>query len=168
MGYEISASQLTELVKEGFVVFKDFITKNDMEILENSKVERDSFQKCPLTKKILLNRDLGKLIFEIIGKRPIRLVMSKKIFSMDSIFIKNISIEEIYIGVFFSFEDLTATFFLPFVEMEMPCSGFLALYGDSRARYIQKEEDIEKHYLLSKGFASGDKLDSARFPLIFK
>ena len=168
MGYEISASQLTEIAKEGFTVFKDFITEEEASILKNSSPVRDSFQQCSLTKKIVLKRDLGKLLFEIIGKRPIRLVMSKKTAPMESIYLKDISIEEIYIGIFFSFEDFTATFFKKDLEMEMPSSGFLALYGDARARYMQKEEDKDKHYLLNKGFASGDKLDSERFPLIYR
>ena len=168
MGYEISASQLTELKKIGSVVFADFITETESSILNHSSGKRDSFKNCPLTKKILVNRNLGNLLFEIITKRPIRLVFSKKVKQGEFFSITDVSIDEIYLGMFLSYTDKTVLFFTKDYVPEFESDGMVVLYGDARARYIQKDEDSDGSYLLKQGYASGDKLKSSSYPLVYK
>lgn len=168
MGYEISASQVSELTKTGRVQFVDFITDEDVSILIHSQGTRDSFQKCPLSKKILVNRSLGKLLFDILLKRPIRLVMSKKVEAGDRCDLTTISIDEVFIGMFLSFEDKSVVFFNKDFIPEFESAGMIAIYGEARARFIKKDEDPESVYLLKQGYASGDKLDTAKFPFVYK
>ena len=168
MGYEISASQLTEITKTGAVAFSSFLSEKEIQILKHSNGVRDSFLRCPLTKKIFIHRDLGKLLFEIIEKRPIRLVMTKKVSEKESFDLSKISIEEIYIAIYFSFNNTETIFFtkdyIPIFEEE----GIIAIYGDARARYVKKEEDLDNAYLLKNGYSSGDKLIISQYPFIFK
>ena len=168
MGYEISASQLTEITKYGIGTFVDFFTEQEAQILKHGDGKRDSFQRCPLTKKIVTSRDLGKLLFEITNKRPIRLVMTTKVSAGEIFYAKDISIEEIYLCIYYSFEDLTAQFFLSDYEIEFPDNGFVALYGDARARYMQKDFDDNRQFLLNQGYSSGDKLKTESYPFVFK
>ncbi|MCH9622124.1 MAG: hypothetical protein S4CHLAM20_15590 [Chlamydiia bacterium] len=168
MTYEISASLLIEIKKTGKVVFADFITETQIQILSHHADERDSFQICPLTKKILANRALGKLIYEIIEEKPIKLVMSKKVHKGEVFSIKDISIETVYIGVFFPFDGSGTMFFMPDHLPDFETDGLVALYGDARARYMQKEHDPDMGYLITKGYAGGDKLKSSEYPLIYK
>jgi hypothetical protein len=168
MSYEISASQVSELKKTGRVQFVDFITETEVAILKHPKKERDSFQECPLSKKILSNHDLGKLLYELLHKRPIRLVMSKKIKANDRCDLLHISIDEVYLGMFLSFEDKSVLFFTKEFIPHFESEGILAVYGEARARYIKKEEDPESVYLLKQGYASGDKLLTSKFPFVYK
>ena len=168
MGYEISASQFTEIKKTGKVSFASFLSEEKIQILKHSSGVRDSFLRCPLTKKIFINRDLGKLLFEITEKRPIRLVMSRKVNEKESFDLSKISIEKIYIGIYFSFENTETIFFtkdyIPTFEEE----GIVAIYGDVRARYIQKKGDLDTGYFIRNGYSSGDKLNISQYPFIFK
>ena len=167
MSYELSAASLSEMRKTGLVSFADFITENDVQILRHSDGERDSFQKCPLTKKIFIHRSLGKLLFELTEERPIRLVMTKKVAASETLIANDISIEEIYVGMYLSFEDFSVTFFTSELE-EIPAEGIVAYYGSARARYLMKEKDNDSSYLLTKGYASGDKLKDKEYPFVFK
>ncbi len=168
MGYEISASQVSEFTKTGKVQFIDFITENQVSILKHAQGDRDSFQKCPLSKKILVNHDLGKLLFEILLKRPIRLVMSKKVKAGDICDLEKISIDTVYLGMFLAFDDKSVLFFNKEFTPKFECEGIVAIYGEARARYIKKEEDPDNVYLLKQGYASGDKLLATKFPFVYK
>ena len=168
MRYEIQASQLSEIKKTGKVAFVDFINETQRQILAHNAEKRDSFQFCPLTKKILVNRALGDLLYEIIEQRPIKLIYSKKVGKNESFSIANVSIETIYIGIFFPFDDSPVIFFTEKYDTEFDTDGLVALYGDARARYLQKEQDSESSYLLKKGYANGDRLNSSEYPLVFK
>lgn len=168
MGYELSASQLSEMRKNGFVVFADFISEQDVAVLKHSDGDRDSFQRCPLTKKILANRDLGKLVFELCAQRPLRLVLSKKVINEEMFCLNDVSIDEVYIGMFLSYEDLSVTFFNKDHNPEFESDGMVAVYGNARSRYIQKMYDEDASYLLKKGYASGDKLSTHEYPFIYK
>ena len=168
MRYEISASQLSEIAKNGVVWFTNVITESELAILKHHAGTRDSFQICPLTKKILTSRSLGSLLFEIIEKRPIRLVMSKKMHPNESLDFDHISIDTIYLGIFFPFDGDASLFFNKNFVPEFETEGLVVLYGDARARYVRKDQDPEVSYLLKKGYASGDKLSDKEYPLVFK
>lgn len=168
MGYEISAKDLSEFTKTGQVSFVDFITSDQIQILKHGQSVRDSFLHCPLTKKIFTKRDLGKLLFEMIEKKPIRLVFSKKITKQQTLILEDIAIDEIYIGMFLSFKDGSVLFYNKDVEPEFEDDGIVVAFGEARARYLPKEEDKENSYLLKMGYAAGDKLKTKDFPLVYK
>ncbi|MCH9811476.1 hypothetical protein K0U07_01785 [bacterium] len=168
MGYEISAKDLTEITKTGTVTFAEFLSEEEVAILKHSGNTRDSFQNCPLTKKILTKRDLGKLLFEILEKKPIRLVFSKNISPPATFPLEDLSIDEVFIGMFLSYEDGSVTFFTKEATPELTDAGMMVVYGNARARFLPKEADKESSFLLKKGYASGDKLETKDYPLIFK
>jgi hypothetical protein len=168
MGYEISSGQLTELTKTGTVTFADFITEMEGQILSHSPGTIDSFQKCPLTKKIFVNRGIGNLLFEMIKKRPIRLVHSKKLAKNTFFSLEDVSIDQVYLGMFLSYTDRTVEFFTKDYVPEFETDGIVVVYGEARARYIQKDEDVDGSYLLKQGYASGDKLATKDYPFVYK
>ena len=168
MGYELSASSLSAFQKTGIVEFLEFASEEQIQILSHSAGTRDSFQTCPLTRKILTHRDLGTLLNEIIQKRPIKLIMSKKL-SQDEIFTPlDISIESVYIALFFPFDGSSTHFLMPEIEFEAPSEGLMVVYGDARARFVPKKNDPETGYFINKGYAGGDRLKSAEYPFVFK
>jgi hypothetical protein len=168
MRYEIQAGQVSEIKRNGNVLFLDFIDETGIQILSHNAATMNSFQICPLTKKILSNRALGQLLFEIVEERPIKLVMSKKVSKDESISINDISIETIFIAIFFPFDGSPTMFFTDLYSPVFETEGLVAFYGDARARYIPKDNDIDSRYLLKKGYAGGDKLSAIDYPLVFK
>ena len=168
MGYEISAKDLSEITKTGKVTFADFLSEREATILSHSGDKRDSFQTCPLSKKILTKKALGTLLFEILEKRPIRLVYSKNVTGETTFPLERLSIEEVYLGMFLSYKDHSVTFYTKEATPDLEGPGMLVFFGDARARFLLKEEDSERSYLLKKGYASGDKLETKDYPLVFK
>ncbi|MCH9624790.1 MAG: hypothetical protein S4CHLAM27_12270 [Chlamydiia bacterium] len=116
----------------------------------------------------MVNRELGNLLFEMIKKRPIRLVHSKKLSKHTFFSLEDISIDEVYLGMFLSYTDRTVQFFTKDYIPEFETDGMVVVYGEARARYIQKAEDIDGSYLLKQGYASGDKLATKDYPLVYK
>lgn len=168
MRYQIPARELSLLKKEGHVFLIDFVSEEDIKILAHNADKRDSFQFCPLTKKILTNRALGTLLYDMIEQRPIKIVMSKNVKKGQIFSLKDVSIETVLIAIFIPFDGTPALFFTPGYLPEFECDGMVALYGDARARFAKKDGDDDASYLLRKGYAQGDMLKSSEYPLVFK
>jgi len=168
MGYELPASSLSEIKKNGKVEFLEFVSEEQIQILSHHADRRDSFQSCPLTKKILTARDLGKLLNEIVQERPIKLIYSNKLLQGREFNASVIPVETVFIGIFFPFDGSPTLFFMPEVTFEAPANGLVVLYGDARARFVPKDEDPDAGYFIKKGYAGGDKLKATEYPLVFK
>ena len=168
MAYQLSASQLSSYRKEGHFSAKDLFSENDISIILDSKEGMNTFQEDPNLKKVITKRGLGKLFFEITEKSLHRLVQTRTVSANQEILLQNISIEPIYIALFFNYDDHLITFFNQTHSHMTNSEGLLLVYGDPRARYVKKDHDINSAYLLNKGYANGDKLPSEEYPLLRK
>ena len=65
--------------------------------------------------------------------------MSKKVEAGDRCDLTTISIDEVFIGMFLSFEDKSVVFFNKDFIPEFESAGMIAIYGEARARFIKKD-----------------------------
>jgi len=167
MQYEITAAQLNHFKKEGEITFESLFDDSVRQVIANHQTGEDLFRKEAKIRSIVLNPKIGKLIYELIEKRPIRLLYDR-IVEKSTIDLNHLSFQGVLIGVLFPFSENTITFFSVEHPKEIEEPALLVVYGATNARYVLHEQDPNTARLKKMGYTYGDRLKTEDFPYIYR
>ena len=165
---ELSEGQHRHFIEEGIIEFEWALPEKLKTIISNEPHKRDLFRKSKELLQFLSHKNFGRFVSQLIKVRPYRLVMDASILSSEELDISKLSFQGAALGIIFSLEKDTVTFFEPDITPPIKPSDFLVVIGENNTLYVPHEEDANRNYLKKLGYAVGDKLKNEDFPIIYK
>lgn len=167
MNFELTASHEKYFGLNGVISFEEVLTSEDLDYLATLKKGYDLWRNDKRMEKIVLNKDIGKLIFALTQKRPLRLLFDR-IVTNETIDLGQLSFQGVVIGVLISLNDGLVTFFSLDKQMHVESPQLFIAYGESNVRYIFCEADPHAPRLKRMGYAYGDRLKAEDFPYLYR
>ena len=165
MRYEVSSSQIAYFENNKQITFEDFFSKETLEVLDKYSFGFDIWRQNAEVKKIVLNKNLGIILNELLKKRPIRLLYDK-ITRDEVIDLKNSSFQGVLAGVII--QENKIEIFSPEVTLEVKEKALLVVFGSLDAVFTFKENDPYSVSPRKLGYNYGDALSTDDYPLIFR
>lgn len=167
MNFEITASQESFFNRNGQIAFEGLFTEEELSYLATLKKGYNHWQSDERIKKIVLSKDIGKLIFALTQKRPARLLFDR-IAEDETINLQQVCFQGVLIGVLISLTSNLITFISADKEMVVEAPHLLIVYGESNVRYIFCENDSYAPFLKKKGYVYGDQLKMEDSPYLYR
>ncbi len=165
MRYEVTQSQLAYFEKNKNILFEDFFPPATTAIISTFSAGYDLWRNHPEIKKMTCYKELGDLLSQLTGVKPIRLLFDR-IVKDETIDLMTSSFQGVVAGVvvyptslaIFSAET-------PFLVEE---KGLLIAYGELEAVFAYRENDLYAARLKKQGYTYGDALSTDDYPLIYR
>lgn len=167
MQYEITPAQLSHFRKKGEITFEALFDDSVRKAISHFRQGEDLFRTEEKIRSVVLNTSVGKLIFELLGKKPIRL-LHDAIVQNQTLDLSHLCFQGVLIGALFPFSDNVITFFSVDHPIEVTEPALLAVYGENNARYVLHEQDPNSSRLKKLGYAYGDRLKIEDFPYVHR
>lgn len=167
MQYEVTAAQLNHFKKNGEISFEAVFDDSVRKAISIFRQGEDLFRREEKIRSVVQSPKIGKLIYELIGKKPIRL-LHDAIVQKQTIDLNHFCFQGVLIGVLFPFAENIVTFIALDRPKEVIEPALLAVYGESNARYVLHEQDPNSSRLKKLGYVYGDRLKIEDFPYVYR
>lgn len=165
MRYEVTQSQIAYFEKNKTILFEDFFPITVSDSTRKYRSGFDLWRKDVEIKKIALNRELGTILFQLTGIRPIRLLYDQ-IVENETVDLTESPFQGAFIGV------LILPTSLVIFSSELPFTvedrSLLIVYGELNSVFTFKEKSPFTAPLKKQGYNYGDSLNSDDYPLIYR
>jgi hypothetical protein len=165
MRYEVSSSQIAYFEKNKSITFEDFYSKESLEVLDKYPFGFDIWRQNNDVKKIVLNKNLGLVLHELLNTRPIRLLYDK-ICRDEIIDLKNSSFQGVIAYCVIGQDCIQIV--SPEVATEVKEKSLLVVFGVLDSVFTFKENDPYSVSPRKLGYDYGDALSTDDYPLIFR
>ncbi len=162
MRFDVTASQLSHFHKNHSIVFEGFLTESELLAVNSHKSGHDLWRHNPEIKKILVNKEIGELLYELTLLSPL-MILQDKVIQNETINLPSLPFQTTLMGLFFPFGSSEMIIFK--ADHPPVGSGLLAIYAKHPCTYVFKSGETA---LKKLGYAYGDTLEIKDFPLVYK
>lgn len=168
MHIEVTQDQKQKYNEEGMVVIHDLIPEDLYSHMQTLERGENHFQNDRNVLRALTHRNVGQMLHQLTGERPIRLAYSEVI-NQGLVDFKRAPFQGLLVVMVIPFSENRSSIFAVNTDFNVEEKSIVALYGVNETLLVHsdKRADLLKKYR-EKGYAIGDKLKSVDSPFVYR
>lgn len=168
MHIEVTQDQKQKYKEEGMVVIHDLIPEDLFAHIKTLSTGKNHFQRDRTLLRALTNRNVGQMLHQLTGERPIRLVLSEVI-NQGLVDYKRVPFQGLLVAIVIPFSENRSSIFAVNTDFNVEEKSIIALYGVNETLLVHsdKRADLLKMYR-ERGYDIGDKLRSIDSPFVYR